>query len=188
VLAVKCVWLILIALFLIMDAGLVWWWRQRREHRFDREIAVAARRYQMDPALIKAVIWRESSFNPDAVGTSGELGLMQVGDLAAHEWADAEKLGAPALGQLTNPATNILAGAWYLKKLLGRYHAVDDPVPYALADYNAGRSHSLKWSQGAAATNSVLFIEQISFPTTQSYVREILHRQSHYRKQGSVQE
>jgi soluble lytic murein transglycosylase len=157
-----------------------WWWNWRREHRFDPQILAAAQRYRLDPALIKAVIWRESRFIPHARGTVGELGLMQVGDLAAHEWADAEHLPPLSADQMLSPATNILAGTWYLKKLIARYRAADDPVPYALADYNAGRTHSLRWSQGAAATNSAAFIAQIGFPATQNYVKTILRRRAHY--------
>lgn len=181
----KRVWLLLAALFVLVDGGVAWWWHQKREHRFDAEIAAAARRYRVDPALIKAVIWRESRFHPEVEGAAGELGLMQVGDLAVHEWADAEGIAAPTPNFLRSPATNILAGTWYLKKLLARYRDVDDPVPYALADYNAGRTHSLKWSQGRAATNSLLFIDQIGFPMTQRYVKEIMARRAHYAVQFS---
>ena len=46
-----------------------------------------------------------------------------------------------------------------LSKLLRRYTKTDSPLPYALADYNAGRGNVLKWNGGEAATNSVLFID-----------------------------
>ena len=46
-----------------------------------------------------------------------------------------------------------MAGTWYLRKLLRRYPRADDPVVYALADYNAGRTHVLRWNKGPAATN-----------------------------------
>jgi soluble lytic murein transglycosylase len=74
-----------------------------------------------------------------------------------------------------------LAGAWYLKKLLKRYRQTDDPVPYALADYNAGRGNLLKWNSGSAATNSSVFIQQIGFPGTKDYVRSVMRRRGLYR-------
>ena len=49
-----------------------------------------------------------------------------------------------------DPGTNTLAGTWYLRKLMRRYAQTDNPLPYALADYNAGRGNVLKWNQGAA--------------------------------------
>src|SRR5437870_4726393 len=68
------------------------WWRQRAEVRFDPYILAASERYHIDPALVKAVIWRESRFRPMAHGGAGEIGLMQVNRLAAQEWAEASNL------------------------------------------------------------------------------------------------
>ncbi|MGP8199105.1 MAG: lytic transglycosylase domain-containing protein [Limisphaerales bacterium] len=152
-----------------------------REHRFDTEIAAAARRYQVDPALIKAVIWRESRFNPRDRGRAGELGLMQVRDAAAFEWASAEHIAVFDFETCFDPGTNTLAGTWYLKKVLLRYQQTDDPLTYALADYNAGRGNVLKWRAGGALTNSAAFINQIGFPGTKAYVRSVLKRFEHYR-------
>ena len=62
-----------------------------------------------------------------------------------------------------------------------RYAQADNPLPYALADYNAGRGNVLKWKQGAAATNSAAFIGQIGFPGTRDYVRSVMRRYVRYR-------
>jgi soluble lytic murein transglycosylase len=56
-------------------------------------------------------------------------------------------------------------------------------VPYALADYNAGRGNVLKWMKGAATTNSEAFIEQIGFPSTRHYVRTVVERRKKYVRQ-----
>jgi soluble lytic murein transglycosylase len=166
-------------------AILVWWgYEHWKEQRFDEIIAVAALRYQLDPALIKAVIWRESRFHPRVRGRAGELGLMQIRAAAAMEWAAAERLPAFEHAACLDPATNIMAGSWYLKKALGRYARTDNPTPFALADYNAGRGNVLRWQTGAAATNSTAFIDQIQFPTSRDYVRAILRRAERYRRQG----
>ena len=82
-----------------------------------------------------------------------------------------------------NPATNILAGTWYLQHVLRRYRQTDNPPLYALADYNAGRGNVLKWLNGPASTNSAVFVKQIGFPSTQEYVRTILRRRDVYRTQ-----
>ncbi|HWH67973.1 MAG TPA: hypothetical protein VNT26_01200, partial [Candidatus Sulfotelmatobacter sp.] len=62
-----------------------------------------------------------------------------------------------------------------------RYTQTDNPLPYALADYNAGRANVLKWNRGAAATNSTTFMEQIGFPSTKAYVRAGMGRYEYYR-------
>jgi len=106
---------------------------------------------------------------------------MQIRPVAASEWAHAERVPGYTSDTLLNPATNTLAGAWYLQKLLKRYAQTDNPLPFALADYNAGRGNVLKWDRGIAATNSAAFINQIGFPGTKNYVRSVMQRFDHYR-------
>jgi soluble lytic murein transglycosylase len=150
--------------------------------RFDKIIGAAAEKHGVPPALIKAVIWKESRFNPDARGTKGEFGLMQIMELTGLEWAGAHRMPLGE-GMLLRPDLNVDCGTWYLRKLLARYRHTDNPIPYALADYNAGRSNALKWMQGSARTNSAAFIEQIGFPSTQRYVRDVMGRLRKYEDQ-----
>ena len=83
---------------------------------------------------------------------------------------------------LVDPRTNILAGSWYLARLLKRYQQTDNPVPYALADYNAGRSNVRRWIVAdRAETESDVFIDSIGFPSTQRYVQEVMKRWDYYR-------
>jgi soluble lytic murein transglycosylase len=156
-------------------------WQGNVEHSQDGAIAAAARRYDVEPALVKAVVWRESRFNARAHGRAEEIGLMQIREDAAREWADAERVAGFEHEHCYDPQTNTLAGTWYLRKLLKRYVQTDNPAVYALADYNAGRGNVLKWCGGAAATNSLAFQEQIGFPGTREYVRSVLERYARYR-------
>ncbi len=167
---------------LVLGVALLRWWQLARlESSQDQPILAAARRYGVEPALVKAVVWQESRFDPLARGKKGEIGLMQIMKPTAQEWATAERVSFFQHEQLYDPARNVQAGAWYLRKLLRRYPGTDDPVPYALADYNAGRANVLRWAQGTAATNSQQFIEQITFPSTRDYVRSVLRRYEKYR-------
>jgi soluble lytic murein transglycosylase len=175
-------WLIIAAF--LLGAGL-WAWRWfsgwRLEHSQDDHILAAGRRYAVDPSLVKAVVWQESRFDPRARGKAGELGLMQLMDAASQEWAETVRAYPLPPRHLLDPGTNTLAGTWYLRKLLLRYRQTDNPVPYALADYNAGRANVLKWNQGAAATNSARFVNQIEFPGTRAYVLAVMERRERYR-------
>ena len=99
----------------------------------------------------------------------------------AGEWAEAGGLSNFYHSHLIHAKSNVLAGTWYLKKLMGRYQHTDDPIAYALADYNAGRSRVLDWNTGAAKTNSALFIEQIGYPSTKAYVQAVKLRREKYR-------
>jgi soluble lytic murein transglycosylase len=173
---------ILFSILFVVSIAALWLWREEwREKKFIPQIRAAANRYHVDPMLVKAMVWRESRFNPDVRGTHGEIGLMQIQEIAAQEWADSEHNLAFAHEHCFDPATNALAGTFYLSKLLKRYSQTDNPIPYALADYNAGRGNVLKWKTGAAATNSEAFIGQIGFPSTKSYVKSVMRRQKFYR-------
>lgn len=173
---------ILFLLFLLISGSALYLWReQQREKRFFPQINAAAKRYHVDPLLVKAIVWRESRFEPEIRGRAGEIGLMQIQDIAAQEWADEEHLGALNHEHCLNPATNAMAGTFYFSKLLKRYQRTDDPIPYALADYNAGRGNLLKWNRGSAATNSLVFTEEIGFPSTKKYVKAVVRRYRLYR-------
>jgi soluble lytic murein transglycosylase len=151
-------------------------WFEIQAFRYRRVIGPAARRYDVPPRLVAAVIWQETRFHPYRVGQAGEVGLMQVSREAAEEWARAE--GTPVFGRavLLNPATNVLVGAWYLGRALRRWSATPDPVPYALAEYNAGLQRARRWAAGGAEADPAAFVEAITYPTTQRYVREVRRR------------
>jgi soluble lytic murein transglycosylase len=157
--------------------------RRHDEGRFDTQILAAAQRYQIDPALVKAVIWKESRFNPRARGKAGEIGLMQIREDAAFEWADAEKIRGFYHEQILDPEKNIRCGTFYLSKLLKRYTQADDPLPYALADYNAGRANVLRWNKGAAQTNSAAFLARMDYPGTREYAQKVIQRRTNYARQ-----
>jgi len=160
-----------------------------RYHRYDALIRQVGQKYAVDPMLIKAVIWRESTFRPDKVGKDGERGLMQVMDAAAADWARQNKRPTFVPTDLFSPQVNIEAGTWYLKKALQRYAGKDDPVTFALAEYNAGKSRVDKWvgdtNQGSGATAGDLR-DSISFPGTRDYVDVIIDRYRFYKRQGHL--
>jgi len=173
------------AVFLAVIVGLCgflgWFLKVRPTGRYDEHIKAAARRYNLDPALIKAVIWQESKFKAHVRGRAGEIGLMQVREDAAFEWADAEKLTSFRHEEITDPEKNILCGSYYLSKLMKRYTATDNPIPYALADYNAGRTHVLRWNKGAAKTNSAAFLAQMDYPGTRQYAINVMKQRETYK-------
>ena len=93
---------------------------------FASMIQQAAKKYNVNPALVNAVIKAESNFNAGAVSQAGALGLMQLMP------ATAKGLG---VDDPLNPAQNIEGGVKFLSNLLKRY---DGNVELALAAYNAG--------------------------------------------------
>ncbi|MBN2620410.1 lytic transglycosylase domain-containing protein [candidate division WOR-3 bacterium] len=93
---------------------------------YDHIIAYYCDMYMVDPALIKIVIEKESEFNPNAVSSSGAIGLMQLMPKTA------EILGVK---DPYDPWENIEGGVKFLKYLLDTF---DGNVEFALAGYHAG--------------------------------------------------
>ncbi len=159
------------------------WMSMGRFHRYDAMIGDAARKNGVDPLLLKAIVWRESEFHPHKTGTTGERGLMQVSQAAAKDWVQAHKAETFQPADLFSPRMNLEIGSWYLKKALLHWAAKDDPVPFALAEYNAGRATVDRWiattQLGEEITAADLRIH-IGFPSTRAYVETILKRRAYY--------
>jgi len=148
-----------------------------REHRYDTLIEDAASRYGLDPLLVRAIIKRESNFRPQVLGKKGEIGLMQVTPVVGREYAARRGGEAVDLKKLCDPRLNIEVGSWYLSKAMRRYSAFSDPVPFALAHYNAGATNVDRWIASTKQRGERgEFIGAIRYPTTRDYVRFILRR------------
>lgn len=93
--------------------------------RYAPLINAAANQYGISPALVDAVMWQESRYNPKAVSSAGAIGLMQLMP------GTARYLGVDP----HDPWQNVFGGAAYLRKQLDRF---GNNVPLALAAYNAG--------------------------------------------------
>lgn len=119
---------------------------------YDTEIDAAARRYGVDPALVKAVVQQESGFDPNARSNAGAAGLMQLMP------ATAAGLGVT---DPFDPAQSIDAGTRYLKGQLDRFGG---DVSLALAAYNAGPGAVERY--GGVPP----------YPETQRYVQSVLAR------------
>ena len=165
------------------------WLAGGRFDEFDGAIREVADKHGIAPELIKAIVWRESAFHTDKMGTSGERGLMQVGEAAGGDWAKAEKLETFVPTDLFDSRMNLEAGAWYLRRALDHWKSKENPLPFALAEYNAGRSRVDRW---IAATNmgdqvnADDLMGAIDFPSTRRYVEEVTRRMQFYRARGRL--
>jgi len=85
-----------------------------------------AKKYNIEPSLVKAVISTESNWNPSAISRKGAIGLMQLMPFTARDMGVSNPF---------NPEENIEGGTKYLRFLLDKF---DWDVSLALAAYNAG--------------------------------------------------
>lgn len=91
--------------------------------------------FEVDPALVHAVLNVESSGNPRAISTAGAIGLMQLIPSTAKRFGVSKDM-------LFNPDSNIKAGIAYLKWLMILHN---NNKVLAIASYNAGEGSVLKY-------------------------------------------
>jgi soluble lytic murein transglycosylase len=164
------------------------WINPARFQQHDALIRSVAAEHQMDPMLVKAVVWRESRFDAQKFGTAGERGLMQVSEKAAAEWARETKMENFRAEELFDPKTNLEAGTWYLRRAIEHWQNQANPMPFALAEYNAGASRALRWAGGddTKAVAAKTFLDNIDFPGTRKYVDSIIARYKFYKRRGRM--
>lgn len=164
------------------------WISPARFQQQDRLIRSVAAEHDLDPMLVKAIVWRESRFDPQKVGTAGERGLMQVSEKAANEWARENKIDNFRVEELFGAKTNLEAGVWYLQRALKHWEQQPDPLPFALAEYNAGASRAQRWAGGnaGAVMPAEEFLRRIDFPGTRKYVDSIIERYQFYKHRGAM--
>ena len=159
-----------------------------REARYDKLIEEIAPKYGVDKFLVKAVIRQESGFDPFALSSTGAIGLMQVMEGAGRDWARATRRENFSRDTLWNERTNIEAGTWYLGQAL-RYwqrQGVDDPVPFALAEYNAGRGNVQKWLPPTKPWTAREFVAGIKNSGVRYYVGKVSSYYEHYKARGKL--
>lgn len=120
----------------------------------------ASETHGIDYSLLKALIATESGFNPHAVSPKGAVGLMQLIPPTAARYGVTGGKNVTIAKRLTDPKTNIKAGARYLADLIRMFPG---RLELALAAYNAG--------EGAVqrAGNKIP-----NYPETQKYVKTVM--------------
>ena len=145
-----------------------WFQRMRYPLEYEQIVRGHARNYQLDPALLAAVIYQESKFRADAKSESGAIGLMQLQPQTAQGIAIRTGGSRLQTSDLYNPEINIRYGSWYLRHLLDKY----DDEKTALAAYNAGQRNVDEWRAEG---------KEIQFPETRAYVDRVEELKGIYR-------
>jgi soluble lytic murein transglycosylase len=130
-----------------------------------------SRDHRMNPALVSAIVFTESGFNPAAESHKGAVGLMQIMPATGQWVAEQMMLRNFTLSELTDPDINLKIGIWYLAYLKQYFHENDY---LALASYNAGHRYVSGWVENGIWNGDTVKIEQIPFPETKKYVLKVL--------------
>lgn len=147
--------------------------------RHEDVIRQQAKAKGLDPTLIAAVIYTETHFVP-RTSSAGAVGLMQVTPDTAQFIADRSGGTAFEQADLATPQINIAYGSYYLRYVLRRF---DGNVVLGLAAYNGGEGNVERWVAEAEARGEPLAAEDIPFPETRHYVKNVLAAQQEYRRE-----
>jgi peptidoglycan lytic transglycosylase len=155
-----------------------WYVRWRYPLRYESIIRGHARNYRLDPALVAAVVYAESKFEPATVSRAGAVGLMQLLPATAQGIADRTGGAKFTTADLVDPEINVRYGCWYLRHLLDTYGRHPDSLELALAAYNAGQANVASWIAATPPGAKV----HIPFAETRAYVDRVLHLRDLYRR------
>jgi soluble lytic murein transglycosylase-like protein len=123
----------------------------RNKMRFSNMIAKVAKRTNLKPALLHAVVRAESAYDPQALSKKGARGLMQLMPDTADRYD---------VGDSWDPEQNLDGGARYLRDLLDMF---DQDLRLAVAAYNAGENAVKKYGNKIPP-----------YPETRQYVRKVV--------------
>jgi soluble lytic murein transglycosylase-like protein len=137
-----------------------------------RALRDAARRHDIDYALLQALVAAESGFDPQAVSPKGALGLMQLMPETAARYGVRADARASVQDKLFDPRQNVAAGSRYLSDLIDLFPGRLD---LALAAYNAG--------EGAVqrAGNRIP-----NYPETRNYVATVMQLYAYLKPSAGV--
>jgi soluble lytic murein transglycosylase len=131
----------------------------------------------LDPALIAAVIYAESKFEPRP-SPAGAQGLMQILPATAYFIAHLSGGTSFTASDLATPSINVAYGSYYLRYLLDHYGGNE---MLALAAYNGGLANVEGWVARAGAAGRTLALAEIPFSETRAYVLRVIRAQQDYR-------
>ena len=122
-----------------------------------------SKKYDLEPALVYAVIKAESDFEKDASSSAGALGLMQILPSTA-KWIAEEKDEAFKKENLFSAEVNIEYGCFYLRYLFDKF----DDLDIVVCAYNAGETKVREW-----VVDGKLVENRIDYAETMGYLRKV---------------
>lgn len=148
--------------------------------RYNQIIDKASKKHNVPASLIKAVIWKESKFDPNVTGAAGEIGLMQIMPGAVEDWKKGTKTNkTPSKKELFNPELNIEIGSWYLAWTGKHWENYKSKLILQISEYNAGYGNvTKKWKP--ASPGDEVKLDNIKINSTKKYVRDVINKMKEY--------
>jgi len=146
---------------------------------FRTEILQEAKKRDLDPRFILAIMKQESAFRPDVKSPSAARGLLQLTYDTALKYN--QKAGYPAIqpDDLYVPRTNIAVGSEYIAMLRDEFGGLYEAIA---ASYNGGEDNAARWLNRSKPKESGVFTAEIGFAETKAYVINVMTNYRNYRQ------
>ncbi len=147
--------------------------------KFTEEVKRSSAEFQVDEALIYAVMRTESGFRPEVESHAGAVGLMQLMP-STFDWLQEKLDGEVTQGKaaLTDPSVNVRYGTYFLSILLERY----GDIHTVACAYNAGTTTVDNWLDDPSCTLDGRTLTRVPYEETEHYAEKVLDAYEMYRK------
>lgn len=145
---------------------------------YKKLINLYAKKYNIDPYLIAAIINVESNFNKNALSPKDARGLMQIAPTTGEWAAETLDINGFNLELLFEPEINIRIGTWYLDLLTKEF---GNNIQLILAAYNGGSGNVSKWLKNEEYSEDGKYLKKIPFQETEQYIERVLKNYQIYK-------
>ena len=142
------------------------------------ELLTAAKKNNIDPRFVLAIMKQESSFRANAKSPAGARGLLQLVFDTALKYN--KKAGYPNLhpDDLYSPATNIAIGSAYIGDLKEQFGGLYEAIA---ASYNGGEDNAARWLARSKPKEAGIFAAEVGFAESKAYVFKVMNNYRVYR-------
>jgi soluble lytic murein transglycosylase len=143
------------------------------------EVTQEAKKRNLDPRFVLAVMKQESTFNAGAKSPSAARGLLQLTYDTALKYN--KQAGYPSFeaDDLYNPRMNIAIGTQYMASLRDQFNGLYEAIA---ASYNGGEDNAARWLNRSNPKEAAIFASEIGFAETKNYVFKVMTNYRIYRE------
>ncbi len=167
------------SLTLPVDGAPMEFWKLAYPLPYRAPLDTFAKRENLDPFLVAALIRQESEFDTHVMSHAGAYGLTQVMPATGRELARKLKVRPFNAQMLYRPEINLQLGTHYFRSLLDQ---LDGRLEATLAAYNAGKSRAVSWLSWYEYREPSEFVEMIPFTETRDYVQAVIRNADMYQR------
>ena len=144
---------------------------------YEKFVTRYSKQYNVDKALIYAMILEESRYRRDAISWAGAIGLMQIMPATGKELARQLNIRRFRSSMLKDPEINIRMGTKYIGYLNSLFD--NDPLLVSGA-YNGGPGRMKRWLESKQIKDIDEFVEKITIRETRLHIKKVFNSYDNY--------